>query len=132
MAKKVADYQKIVKSALKSCGNYSKSLDIQILSLASALRTLVLANDDIDDLDVTTVLETTRYGEKIAPHPAFKVQRDAQDSVTRQMKALGLTAADLSGVMDDDPLVDLTTKVKNAGKNPVIVKRNSAGNDGKR
>ena len=65
-------------------------------------------------------------------HPAFKVQRDAQDSVTRQMKALGLTAADLSGVMDDDPLVDLTTKVKNAGKNAVIVKRNSAGNDGKR
>ena len=132
MAKKVADYQKIVKNALKACGNYSKSLDIQIISLASALRTLGLANDEIDTLDVTTILETTRYGKKMAPHPAFKVQRDAQDSVTRQMKALGLTAADLSGVMDDDPLVDLTTKVKNAGKNPVIVKRNSAGNDGKR
>ena len=132
MAKKVADYEKMVKNALKTCGNYSKSLNIQILALASALRTLSLANDQIDDLTETTVMETTRYGEKMAPHPAFKVQRDAQDSVTRQMKALGLTAADLSGVMDDDPLVDLTTKVKNAGKNPVIVKRNSSGNDGKR
>ena len=131
MEKRVADYQRMVKKALKSCGNYSKSLDIQILSLASALRTLGLANDEIDNLDVTTILETTRYGEKMAPHPAFKVQRDAQDSVTRQMKALGLTAADLSGEMDDDPLVDLTTKVKNAGKNPNIVKRNNTNADGK-
>ena len=129
MAKKVADYQKIVKNALKSCGNYSKSLDIQIISLASALRTLGLANDEIDTLDVTTILETTRYGKKMAPHPAFKVQRDAQDSVTRQMKALGLTAADISGDSDDDPLVDLTTKVKNAGKSPVIVKRNTSRHD---
>ena len=129
MAKKVADYQKIVKNALTSCGNYSKSLDIQIISLASALRTLGLANDEIDTLDVTTILETTRYGKKMAPHPAFKVQRDAQDSVTRQMKALGLTAADISGDSDDDPLVDLTTKVKNAGKSPVIVKRNTSRHD---
>ena len=129
MAKKVADYQKIVKNALISCGNYSKSLDIQIISLASALRTLGLANDEIDTLDVTTILETTRYGKKMAPHPAFKVQRDAQDSVTRQMKALGLTAADISGDSDDDPLVDLTTKVKNAGKSPVIVKRNTSRHD---
>ena len=129
MAKKVADYQKIVKNALNSCGNYSKSLDIQIISLASALRTLGLANDEIDTLDVTTILETTRYGKKMAPHPAFKVQRDAQDSVTRQMKALGLTAADISGDSDDDPLVDLTTKVKNAGKSPVIVKRNTSRHD---
>ena len=131
MEKRVADYQRMVKKALKSCGNYSRSLDIQILSLASALRTLGLANDEIDNLDVTTILETTRYGEKMAPHPAFKVQRDAQDSVTRQMKALGLTAADLSGEMDDDPLVELTTKVENAGKNPNIVKRNNTNADGK-
>ena len=54
------------------------------------------------------------------------VKRCKEPTITNE------TAADLSGVMDDDPLVDLTTKVKNAGKNPVIVKRNSAGNGGKR
>ena len=123
MNKKVSDYEKMVKSALKASGNYSKALNIQILSLASALRTLTLANSEIDDLTETTVLESTRYGEKMAPHPAFKVQRDAQDSVTRQMKALGLTTAELSGAMEEDPLVDLTKKVKNAGRSPVIVKR---------
>ena len=123
MNKKVSDYEKMVKSALKASGNYSKALNIQILSLASALRTLTLANSEIDDLTETTVLESTRYGKKMAPHPAFKVQRDAQDSVTRQMKALGLTTAELSGAMEEDPLVDLTKKVKNAGRSPVIVKR---------
>ena len=59
MSKKVADYEKMVKNALKTCGNYSKSLNIQILALASALRTLSLANDQIDDLTETTVMETT-------------------------------------------------------------------------
>lgn len=120
--KKVAAYQKIVKSALKSCGTYNKSLDMQIIALASALRTLSLANNEIDSLTITTVMEVTRYGAKMAPHPVFKVQRDAQDSVTRQMKALGLTAADLSGEAEDDPLTKLTEKVKNAGAKPVIIK----------
>ena len=42
------------------------------------------------------------------------------------MKALGLTAEDLTGTDDDDPLIDLTKKVKNAGrKKPNIVKRNN-------
>ncbi|MCM1293765.1 MAG: hypothetical protein NC230_09340 [Bacteroides sp.] len=124
MAKKVDEYREIVVKALKSANRYSKGLDTQILSLASALRTLEMANDDIDKLTETTVWETTRYGEKLAPHPVFKIQRDAQDSVTRQMKALGLTAEELSGGDDDDPLIELTKKVRSAGKRkPVIVKR---------
>lgn len=126
MAKKVDEYKEIVAKALKSANRYSKGLDTQILSLASALRTLEMANDDIDKLTETTVWETTRYGEKLAPHPVFKIQRDAQDSVTRQMKALGLTAEELSGGDDDDPLIELTKKVRSSGKRkPVIVKRDT-------
>lgn len=124
MAKQVVDYKKDIEKALKAVGKYSKSLGPQILSLAGALRTLDLANDEIDKLDTTTVAVTSRYGnEAYAPHPVFKIQKDAQDSVTRQMKALGLTAEELTGTDDDDPLIELTKKVKNAGrKKPVIVK----------
>ena len=124
MAKQVVDYKKDIEKALKAVGKYSKSLGPQILSLAGALRTLDLANDEIDELDTTTVMVTSRYGnEAHAPHPVFKIQKDAQDSVTRQMKALGLTAEELTGTDDDDPLIELTKKVKNAGrKKPVIVK----------
>lgn len=130
MAKKVAEYRKNIEKALKKAGSSTASLSMQIEALASAMRTLDLANDEIDELEKTTVLEETRYGKKHAPHPVFKVQKDAQDSITRQMKALGLTAADLTGEVEDDPLVELTKKVKNAGKKkPVIVKRESANKE---
>jgi hypothetical protein len=124
MAKKVDEYRKDIERALKAAGKYSKSLGAQILSLAGALRTLDLANDEIDGLESTTISVTSRYGnETLAPHPAFKIQKDAQDSVTRQMKALGLTAEELTGTDDDDPLIELTKKVKNAGrKKPIIIK----------
>ena len=112
MAKKIAEYRKEIVRALKAAGNYNKSLEMQIRALSSAMRTLDLAGDEIDRLEVTTVMERTRYGEKMAPHPAFKVQRDAQESVTRQMKALGLTAAELQIDAESDPLVELTREIR--------------------
>lgn len=127
MEKRVSDYKADIVKALKAAGKYSKSLDIQIISLAGALCTLNKANDEIDGLDSVTISVTSRYGNAtLAPHPVFKIQKDAQDSVTRQMKALGLTAEELTGTDEDDPLIDLTKKVKNAGrKKPNIVKRNN-------
>lgn len=124
MAKKVNEYKKDIEKALKAVGKYSKSLDVQILALAGALRTLDLANDEIDGLIETTITVVSRYGnETLAPHPVFKIQKDAQDSVTRQMKALGLTAEELTGADESDPIIDLTKKVKNAGRRkPVVVK----------
>lgn len=101
---------------------YSKGLDMQITSLASAMRNLEMANAQIDGLTEVTVWETTRYGEKLAPHPVFKVAKEAQDMVTRQMKALGLTAEDLAGDIDEDPLVDMTKKLAKKRKAPVIIK----------
>lgn len=101
---------------------YSTALDMQITSLASAMRNLDLANDQIDGLEETTVWETTRYGEKLAPHPVFKIAKDAQDMITRQMKALGLTVEDLAGDIDEDPLADLTKKLTKKRSKPVTIK----------
>lgn len=125
MAKKVLEYTKVIEKALRDAGTYNRSLGVQILSLAGALRTLDLANDEIDALETTTIAVISRYGnETLAPHPVFKIQKDAQDSVTRQMKALGLTAEDLSGGIDDDPLVDMTKKLAKKRKTPTILKTN--------
>ena len=126
MIKTIEEYRKEIIRQLKAHKTYSKGLDMQITSLASAMRNLELANAEIDELDTTTVYERTRYGEKLAPHPVFKVAKESQDMITRQMKALGLTAEELTGTDEDDPLIDLTKKVKNAGrKKPNIVKRNN-------
>lgn len=135
MAKKVSEYKKDIERALKAASRYSRSLEAQILSLAGALRTLDLANDEIDNLETTTIKAISRYGnETMIPHPVFKIQKDAQDSVTRQMKALSLTAEDLAGAEEDDPLIDLTRKVKDAGrkKSKVIRRKTEAKDDGGR
>ena len=111
MAKTVNEYVKEITKTLKANKTYSRGLDMQILSLASAMRNLEMANNQIDGLTETTVRETTRYGEKLAPHPVFKIAKEAQELVTRQMKALGLTVDELAGNTEDDPLADLTKKL---------------------
>ena len=121
MAKTVSEYTKEITKMLKANKTYSRGLDMQILSLASAMRNLEMANDQIDGLTETTVLETTRYGEKLAPHPVFKIAKEAQELVTRQMKALGLTVDELAGSTEDDPLVDLTKKLTKKRKQPTII-----------
>ena len=122
MAKTVNEYVKEITKTLKANKTYSRGLDMQILSLASAMRNLEMANNQIDGLTETTVLETTRYGEKLAPHPVFKIAKEAQELVTRQMKALGLTVDELAGSTEDDPLADLTKKLTKKRKQPTIIK----------
>lgn len=122
MKKTVQEYVSDIKRVLRANKTYSSGLDMQILSLASALRNLEMANQQIEGLEETTVWEKTRYGEKLAPHPVFKIAKEAQELVTRQMKALNLTVADLSGEVEDDPLVDLTKKLTKKRKQPTIIK----------
>ena len=121
MAKTVNEYVKEITKTLKANKTYSRGLDMQILSLASAMRNLEMANNQIDGLIETTVWETTRYGEKLAPHPVFKIAKEAQELVTRQMKALGLTVDELAGNTEDDPLADLTKKLTKKRKQPTII-----------
>lgn len=121
MAKTVNEYVKEITKTLKANKTYSRGLDMQILSLASAMRNLEMANNQIDGLTETTVWETTRYGEKLAPHPVFKIAKEAQELVTRQMKALGLTVDELAGNTEDDPLADLTKKLMKKRKQPTII-----------
>ena len=121
MAKTVNEYVKEITKTLKANKTYSRGLDMQILSLASAMRNLEMANNQIDGLTETTVWETTRYGKKLAPHPVFKIAKEAQELVTRQMKALGLTVDELADNTEDDPLADLTKKLTKKRKQPTII-----------
>lgn len=133
--KRIEDFRKEIEKALRRAGKYSKSLGPQIMSLSGALRTIELANHELDELDCTTIPVVNRYGsEGFAPHPVFKILKDAQDSVTRQMKALGLTAEDLAGMDENDPLIELTKKVSGVGRKAArIVRRDpspASGGDG--
>lgn len=120
--KKIEEYEKDIVKALRNHGRYSTSLRFQIHSLASAMRNLDMANNDIDGLNCTTVLEETRYGQKLAPHPVFKIAKEAQELITRQMKALGLTAEDLAGEVDEDPLIEQNRKLNKKRTRPTIIR----------
>ena len=111
LMKTTQQWHRKITQALKKAGTYNSSLEMQIQSLASAMRTLELSTEEIDGLQTTVVWEKPRYGEKMAPHPVFKIQRDAQDSVTRQMKQLQLTPEELTTDQTSDPLIDLTKKL---------------------
>ncbi|MCC8114300.1 MAG: hypothetical protein LIP03_09995 [Bacteroidales bacterium] len=106
------DYIEQIKASLTSEGRYSRSLDIQIYTLASAMVSLEMATNEISRLN--TVLVKGLHGDKA--HPAFKIQKDAQDSVTRQMKALNLTGEAIISDEEEDPLIELTKAVIDANK----------------
>ena len=114
--KTVEEHAAAVQRAVKSKGTDAAALEMEIYSLASARHTLDLANSEISNLTSTTVSEKTQQGEKLVSHPVFKVQRDALVAVTRHMKALGLTAADLNAADEGSPLEELTEKVLKATK----------------
>lgn len=109
----IGGWRALIVKALKKGSRYNAGLDFQIVNLAAAMRTHDLAIRDIDELECVTLVETNRNGSKTVPHPAFKVQRDASDSITRQLKILGLTMEDLIGKPDvAGPLDDLDAKLK--------------------
>lgn len=113
---RLQDYKTQVSKALKKAGLYSESLGIQINNLASALLTLRIANDTIETLDSVLLTSSTTQGTTYVVHPAFKVQRDAMDQVTRQMKQLGLTTADVVGKPDIPDAGDALMQKVNAVK----------------
>lgn len=109
---KKKNYSKLIIAAMKSVGTYRPALDLQIRALADALTTLDLARADIASLDKTTVTEISRYGVKLVPHPAFKIQRDATDTITRLMKQLGLTPAAIQDGSSGDEMRDFLSSLR--------------------
>lgn len=93
-------YKAQVTKALKKAGLWSPVLEIQINSLAGALLTFGIANKTIEGLDSVLIENETTQGKTTQLHPVFKVQRDAMDQISRQMKQLGLTTADIVGRPD--------------------------------
>ncbi len=113
------EYAAKIKRALRGTGANVPALSAEIQALASALRSLDMANAEIDGLSKTTVEEMTRMGTKIAPHPAFRVQKEALAAVKDHTKVLGLTADALDVGDEDDPLINLTKKAIKETRNAV-------------
>lgn len=106
--------------SLKKEGLWNTALEWQVQSLAASVAAVNLAAEEISHLKSTYVKEESRYGEKLVPHPALIVLQKYQSAITSQMKALGLTAADLAMDEDADPMVDLTKLVIESGEETLM------------
>ena len=102
MAKKLGYYQKEITTALKKADKWSDSLLWPTRNLAIALRTVEICAKEIEGLDSTVVIEETRTGKTVKPHPVFKTLRDAQETAARLMKLLGMTGQEID-IISEDP-----------------------------
>lgn len=100
-----------IRETLENLGVYSPALEFQIEALATALQTLELARKEAATLTSATIKEVGLHGERIVPHPVFKILRDAEASITKQLKALGMTTGSAGAPIDDDPMVKLMNQL---------------------
>ncbi len=101
-----------IRKALREQNNYSKDMESAILLAAGNLFAYELALKDLEELDCTYVEEISREGNiKLVPHPAFKVFKDASESVRRSLRELQLTLATLEGTTENDDLDILVESV---------------------
>lgn len=115
MNKSTAEYADLVRQLLHGNNSYNEAFEPNIIATAGVLRTLVLANKEIDELESTTITTSGVHGERKEPHPVFKTYRDACESLRKQMEALGLSWSDINTVDEADPLYELTKAVANVG-----------------
>lgn len=110
--KTVQGWRTLITKALKDANKFNASLKMQIESLAVTMYQLDLASKELETLDRVTCIDMTRYGEKLSPHPVFKILKDLQDSITRQMKILSLTPEDLTADIEASPLERMTDEMR--------------------
>lgn len=110
---KLSSYKSRITKSLRAQGIYTPGLAFQVDNLASAMMARDIAIKAIEGLDSPVVTEEFSNGrEKVMPHPAFKILRDAQDQVNRQLKQLNMTVADLVGAPEKKgPLDELTETI---------------------
>lgn len=107
--------KKRLKKVLENQGSYTEGIDTLIETTAGSIYAYYLALRDVEGLEESFVVETTREGnDKLAPHPAIKVLREQAEMIRRQLRELRLTIATVEGVGDDDinDLIDEVESVK--------------------
>lgn len=102
-------YVAAITKMLQERKKYTDALDVSIEQVADAMVVRDLCRKDIDQLTSTTVTETTRYGGKLIPHPVFKILNDAQATLIKACKSLGITYEDVVDEIEakTSPLAEL-------------------------
>ena len=111
MIQSISNIKSKIRKALRNQKTYSKDLETCIGMAAGSYYAFLLAQQDIEKLDCTYVTEKSREGnDRLVPHPAFRVLKEAAEMTRKSLRELGLTLNTLS-TDEDDPLEDLVNSV---------------------
>lgn len=113
MAKSAEYFEERLKTLLKGAGRYTASLDLTIWVLSNALHRYDMANEELDTAGSVVLSRETSQGTSVSSHPAAKIANEAESTILKQFKALGLTSEDLRDVTDVDPAQELAGNIHN-------------------
>ncbi len=111
MKTKRQEYVAALTKLLQDRKKYNDALAVSVEQVADALIVRDLCRKDLDGLDSTTVTETTRYGGKLIPHPVFKIMHDAQATLVKVCKSLGITYDEMSEELEPDPFAEIMQRL---------------------
>lgn len=112
-------YERKVRQWLTAAGHYSEALDGNVFVLAGTLSRYAKALNETEEMVKVSVSSKGA----LQQHPAYKMQRDCEESILKQLKELRLTAEGTRDKVRADPLVDLMAEVHGkGGAKPKIVK----------
>lgn len=103
-------FQARITACLEAAGRYTSALDLNILVLASSFRRLAIAINETEGLKESKISFATPNG-ALQQHPAFKAQREAEETILKQLKELNLTADGTTSNVERDPAVELMKEV---------------------
>lgn len=103
-------YRRRLRDIIKAQARDPAPLALSIEMAASALHWWSKARGEIKQLVTYTVVDVSKYGEKIKKHPLFEVATMAMDEARANLKMLGLTFEDVIN-FDRDEMDEFDEKV---------------------
>lgn len=103
-------YRRRLRDIIRAQARDPAPLALSIEMAASALHWWSKARGEIRQLEKYTVIDVSKYGEKIKKHPLFEVATMAMDEARANLKMLGLTFEDVIN-FDRDEMDDFDAKV---------------------
>ena len=103
-------FRRRIREIIRAQGRDPAPLTLTIEMAGSALHWWSCTKFEISQLESYTVVDVSKYGEKIKKHPLFEVATMAMDEARANLKMLGLTFEDVVN-RDRDEMDDFDNKI---------------------
>ncbi len=111
-------YKEQIRGWLRAAGHYTSALEGNIFVLAGTMARYAKALNETAEMDFVSFKSPNGA---LQQHPAYKMQRECEESILKQLKELRLTSEGTRSTVERDPAVELIQDVFGS-RRPRIVK----------